>query len=70
MFPSVTFNSSRWQIDIFTKDEICTLFNIVIVDLTQVDLFLWSCVIQKFATFHVTQAKECYTIVRIELQKA
>jgi hypothetical protein len=58
MFPSITSNSSHRQIDIFTKDEICTSFNIVIVDLTRVDLFLWSCVIQKFATFDVTQAKE------------
>jgi hypothetical protein len=52
-------NSSRqWINIIFTKDEIYTLFNIVIVDLTRVNLFIWSCVIQKFTTFNVTQAKK------------
>jgi hypothetical protein len=52
-------NSFCQRIDIiFIKDEICTLFNIIIVDLTWMDLFFLSCVIQKFATFDVTQAKE------------
>jgi hypothetical protein len=42
VLPSNTFNSSRWQVDIvFTKDGICTLVHIVIVDPTKADLLPW-----------------------------
>jgi hypothetical protein len=38
--PSTTFHSSCQQVDIvFTKDGICTLADVVIVDPTQIDLF-------------------------------
>jgi len=38
-FPSDTFNSSHWRIDIvFTKDDICTLVDIVIANPTWADL--------------------------------
>jgi hypothetical protein len=43
---------------VFTKDDICTLANVVIVSPTRADLFLHSCVIQRFVTFDLTQAKE------------
>jgi hypothetical protein len=36
---SITFNSSCWWVDIvLTKDDICTLVDIVIVDPTQANL--------------------------------
>jgi hypothetical protein len=39
VFPSNKFNSSHSQVNIvLTKDGICTLVNVVIVNLTQVDL--------------------------------
>jgi hypothetical protein len=57
--PSTTFNSSCWWIDIvFTKDDTCTLTDVVIGDPTQADLLSQSNTIQGFATFDVTQAKE------------
>jgi hypothetical protein len=38
--PSITFNSFRWQVDIvFTKDDICPLANVVIMNPTWVDLW-------------------------------
>jgi len=58
-FPSTTFNSSHWWVDIvLTKDGICTLANIVITNPMQMDLFPWSCIIQGFATLDATQVKE------------
>ncbi len=41
-----------------TKDGIHTLPNIVVGDPTCVDLFPWSCTIQKFIVSNVTQVKE------------
>jgi hypothetical protein len=58
-FPSTTFNSSCWQIDIvLTKDDIRTLTNIVINDPTWADLLPWSCATQGFDTLNVVQAKK------------
>jgi len=58
-FPSTTFNSFCQWIDIvFTKDGICTLVDVVIVDLMQADLLRWFCTTQRFITFDVTQAKK------------
>jgi len=40
VLPSNTFNSSCWRVNIvLTKDGICTLVNVVIANLTRVDLF-------------------------------
>jgi hypothetical protein len=37
--PSTMFHSTHWQVDIvLTKDEICTLFIVIIVDPTWLDL--------------------------------
>jgi hypothetical protein len=43
---------------VFTKDDICTLVNVVIVDPTQMDLLPQSCATQGFATSNAIQAKE------------
>ncbi len=52
-------NSSRRQVDIvFTKDGIHTLVDVVIANLTQMDLFFQSCTIQRFVAFDATQAKK------------
>ncbi len=46
VFPSITFNSSREQINIvLTKNDICTLANIVITNPTRADLLPQSCAI-------------------------
>jgi hypothetical protein len=59
MLPSTTFHSSRRQVDIvLTKDGICTLFNIIIADPTWMDLLRWSCAIQSFVVYEVTQVKK------------
>ncbi len=59
MPPSTTFNSSRWWVDIvLTKDDIRTLVDIVIANPTWMDLFPWSCAIQRFATLNIIQGKE------------
>jgi hypothetical protein len=42
----------------FTKDGICTLADILIVDSTQIDLFPYSCLTQRFVAFDATQTKE------------
>jgi hypothetical protein len=39
---------------VFTKYDICTLVDIVVVDPTWVDLFFWSCAIQRFVIFDAT----------------
>jgi hypothetical protein len=53
------FNSFCWQIDIvFTKDDICTLVGVIIVDPMQADLLPWSCATQGFDAFNVAQAKK------------
>jgi hypothetical protein len=53
--PSTTLNSSYQRIDsVFTKDEIHTLANVVIANPTHVDLLLWSCITQRFATSNMT----------------
>jgi hypothetical protein len=57
--PLITLNSSYQQIDnVFTEDEIHTLANVVIANPTHVDLFLQSCITQRFATLDMTEAKE------------
>ncbi len=59
MLPSTTFNSFRQQIDIvFTKNGICTLTNIVIVDPMRANLIPLFCTIQGLATFDTIRAKE------------
>ncbi len=58
-FPSITFNSSCRRFDIvLTKDDICTLTNVIIIDLTWPYLVPQSCTIQGFFAFDVGQAKE------------
>jgi hypothetical protein len=53
-FPLATPNSSRRRVDIlFTKDGICSLVDIVIINPTCVDLLPQSCTIQRFVTFNV-----------------
>ncbi len=57
--PSTTFNSFCWRVDIvFTKDDIRTLADVVIVDPSHMDLFSQSCATQRFVTLHPNQAKE------------
>jgi hypothetical protein len=41
-----------------TKDGICTLVDVIIVDPMQVDLFPWSCTTQGFDVSNAAQAKE------------
>jgi hypothetical protein len=43
---------------VLTKDGICTLVDIVIINPTRVDLLPQSCATQRFATFDATQAKK------------
>ncbi len=58
-FLPTTFNSSCQRINIMlTKDDICTLTDIVIADRTQADLLPQSYTTQGFVAFDVTQAKE------------
>jgi hypothetical protein len=58
-FPSITFNSFCWQVDIvFTKDDIHILVDIFIVDSTWSYLRSQSCTTQGFATSDVAQVKE------------
>jgi len=42
----------------FTKNEICTLANVVIIDPTHANLLPRSCTTQGFVAFDATQAKE------------
>ncbi len=57
--PWTTFNSFCRQINIvFTKDDICTLVDIVIAYPTWMDLLPQSCTIQGFVASNATQAKE------------
>jgi hypothetical protein len=59
VFPSTTFNISRWWIDIvLIKDDICNLVDVVIVDLTWMNLFPQSYAIPRFVASNATQAKE------------
>jgi hypothetical protein len=45
----------------FTKDDIHTLVDVVLVDPTRVDLFPWSCATQRFVVLDVAQTKkQCY----------
>jgi hypothetical protein len=61
--PSTMFNSSRQWIDIvLTKDGICTLANIVIVDPTRACLLPQSCATQGLTTFETTQTKSSIAI--------
>jgi hypothetical protein len=57
--PSTTFNSFCWWVNIvLTKDGICTLAHIVIVDPTRMDLLPWSCAIQGFVASNAIQVKK------------
>jgi hypothetical protein len=56
---STMFHSSCWRVDIvFTKDNICTLANVVIINSTRTNLLHQSCAIWRFTTFETFQAKE------------
>ncbi len=56
---STMFYSFSQQVDIvLTKDDICTLVNVVIFNSIQMDLIFRFCVIQRFVTSDATQAKE------------
>jgi len=58
-FSSITFHSSSWWVDIvFTKDEICTLVDVVITNPTRANLLHQSYATWGFTTFKVTQAKK------------
>jgi hypothetical protein len=58
-FLSNMFNSFRWQVNIvLTKDDIHTLIDIVIANLTQMDLLFWSCTTQGFVAYNAFQTKE------------
>jgi hypothetical protein len=47
--PSTMFNSTCWLVNIMsTKDEICTLADVVITNPTWSNLFFWLCTIQGF----------------------
>jgi len=57
--PSTMVNSFCQQVDIvFTKDDICTLANVVIIDPMWTNLLSRFCVIQRFVAFNAIQAKE------------
>jgi hypothetical protein len=43
---------------VFTKYDIHTLVNVVNVDSTRINLLPWSCAIQGFVAFDMTQTKE------------
>ncbi len=59
VLPSTTFNFfPQWVDIVFSKDGICTLVEVVIVDPTRADLLPQSCATQGFTTSDVTQAKE------------
>jgi len=59
VFSSNLFNFFCWWVNIvFTKDDICTLINIVITDLMWIYLFFQSRAIQRFVVFDVAEAKE------------
>jgi hypothetical protein len=59
VLPSTTFNSFHWQIHImFTKHNIHTLTNVVIIDPTWMDLFPRFFATQRFVAFDAAQAKE------------
>jgi hypothetical protein len=54
---STMFHSSHKRIDImFTKNGICTLADVVIVDPTQANLFCWSYATWRFAASKTIQA--------------
>jgi hypothetical protein len=53
------FNPFCWQVDIvFTKDDICTLANVVIINPMGVDLFPRSYATQRFVVSNVVQTKK------------
>jgi hypothetical protein len=59
VFPSNMFNSSCQRIDIvLTKDDICTLVDVVIIDPTWTNLLFQSCTTQGFVAFDVAQTKK------------
>ncbi len=52
------FKSCHWRVNIvFTKDEIRTSVDTVIIDPMWVDLLSWSCATQRFIAFDTTQIK-------------
>jgi hypothetical protein len=56
---STMFHPFRQRVDIvLTKDGICTLFNVIIVDPTWMDLLRRSCTTQSFIAYEVAQAKK------------
>jgi hypothetical protein len=58
MFPSM-FNTFCQSINIvLTKDDICTLVDVVIVDPTQVNLLFQSYATPRFVTSNATQAQK------------
>jgi hypothetical protein len=58
-FFSITFHSFRQRVDVvFTKNGICILIDVVIANLTWVDLFCWSCATRRFIASKVIQAKK------------
>jgi hypothetical protein len=57
-FLSTMFNSSCQQVDIvFTKDDISTLVDVVIIDPTWTYLLPRSCTFQRFVASNAAQAK-------------
>jgi hypothetical protein len=64
VFPLTMFNPSRRWVDIvLTKDGICTLVDVVIVDPTCVDLLTWSYTTQGFVVSDTTQVLKKVTTI-------
>jgi len=58
-FFSITFHSFRQRVDVvFTKNGICILIDVVIANLTWMDLFCWSCATRRFIASKVIQTKK------------
>ncbi len=57
--PSATLNYFHQQVNIvLTKNEICTLVDVVIANPMNVNLIFWSCTIQRFVALNAVPAKE------------
>jgi len=58
VFLSTMFNSFQQINIVFTKDGICTLVNVVIIDPRYANLLLQSCTTKGFTTSDAARAKE------------
>jgi hypothetical protein len=68
VFPSNMFNSSCWQVDIvLTKDDICTLIDIIIIDPTRMDLLFRFCTTQGFVAYNGFKSKNRVIVTNTSL---